>query len=148
MKTVIKLPLVLVLFQLLFMSACVSVEETHKREACVVCGMYIDQYQKTAAELILKDGTIEHTCGVADMLREVVLNAGGLSTFRSVKVHDWFSGELVDAQTATYVVGSEVNPDMMPNYIAFAKREKAEAFAAKEGGEVIDFQIAAGMFHR
>ncbi|MCK9396729.1 MAG: nitrous oxide reductase accessory protein NosL [Methylobacter sp.] len=119
----------------------VSAEEAHKRESCRVCGMYIDQYQKSAAELILKDGTMEHTCGAACMLREVE-DAGGLSSFKSVKVHDWVSGKLVDAETATYVLGSNVIPDMVPNYIAFAKREEAEAFVAKEGGEVIDFNIA------
>ncbi len=69
-------------------------------------------------------------------------DAGGMSAFESVKVHDWVSGELVDAETATYVLGSDVIPDMVPNYIAFAKREEAEAFVAKEGGEVIDFNIA------
>jgi hypothetical protein len=31
---------------------------------------------------------------------------------------------------------------MVPNYIAFANREEAEAFVAKQGGEVIDFNIA------
>jgi hypothetical protein len=103
--------------------------------------MYIDQYQKSAAELVFKDGKKESTCGVACMLREVT-DAGGMSAFESVKVHDWVSGELVDAETATYVLGSNVIPDMVPNYIAFAKREEAEAFVAKEGGEVIDFRIA------
>ncbi|MGZ5621742.1 MAG: nitrous oxide reductase accessory protein NosL [Methylobacter sp.] len=129
------------LLQLTLLSAVVSAEETHNRESCRVCGMYIDRYQKSAAELVLKDGTMEHTCGVACMLREVE-DAGGITEFKSVKVHDWVSGELVDAQSATYVLGSEVIPDMVPNYIAFAKREEAEAFAAKEGGEVVDFTIA------
>jgi len=75
------------------------------------------------------------------MLREVE-DAGGISAFKSVKVHDWVTGKMVDAETATYVIGSNVIPDMVPNYIAFAKREEAEAFVAKEGGEVIDFNIA------
>jgi len=75
------------------------------------------------------------------MLREVT-DAGGISAFKSVKVHDWVSGKLVDAETATYVLGSNVIPDMVPNYIAFANREEAEAFVAKQGGEVIDFNIA------
>jgi nitrous oxide reductase accessory protein NosL len=141
MKTVIKISVMLVVFQLTLMSAWVSAEETHKRESCRVCGMYIDQYQKSAAELILKDGTIEHTCGVACMLREVE-DAGGISAFKSVKVHDWVTGKVVDAETATYVIGSNVIPDMVPNYIAFANREEAEAFVAKQGGEVIDFNIA------
>jgi nitrous oxide reductase accessory protein NosL len=130
-----------VLFQFTVLSAWVSAEETHKRESCRVCGMYIDQYQKSAAELVFKDGKKEYTCGVACMLREVT-DAGGLSAFKSVKVHDWVSGKLVDAETATYVIGSNVIPDMVPNYIAFAKREEAEAFVAKEGGEIMDFNIA------
>ena len=141
MKMVIKLAFILVVFQFTLMSNWASAEEHHKRPSCRVCGMYIDQYQKSAAELVFKDGQKEYTCGVACMLREVE-DAGGISAFQSVKVHDWVSGELVDAQTATYVIGSNVIPDMVPNYIAFAKREEAEAFAAKEGGEVIDFNIA------
>lgn len=141
MKTVIKISLMLVLIQFTLLSAWASAEETHKRESCRVCGMYIDQYQKSAAELVLKDGTMEHTCGVACMLREVE-DAGGISAFKSVHVHDWVTGKPVDAQTATYVIGSKVIPDMVPNYIAFAKREDAEAFADKEGGDVIDFNIA------
>jgi len=141
MKTVIKISFLLVVFQFAIMSAGVSAEETHKRESCRVCGMYIDQYQKSAAELILKDGTIEHTCGVACMLREVE-DAGGISAFKSVKVHDWVTGKLVDAEMATYVIGSKVIPDMTPNYIAFAKLDEAKAFMAKEGGEIMDFKFA------
>jgi len=116
-------------------------EHAKGRESCKVCGMYIDRYLKSAAELVYKDGTVEHTCGVACMLR-VVDDEGGMSAFKSVKVHDWVSGKLVDAETATYVMGSSVIPDMVPNYIAFAKREEAEDFAAKKGGDVIDFDTA------
>lgn len=138
-----KLWLMPMLLPLLLMSARVAAEERHehKRESCRVCGMWIDEYQKSAAELVYKDGKKEYTCGVACMLR-VIDDEGGMAAFQSVKVHDWVTGELVDAETATYVLGSKVIPDMVPNYIAFAKREEAEAFAAKEGGEVIDFGIA------
>ena len=59
MKTVIKVSFMLVLFQFTVLSAWVSAEETHKRESCRVCGMYIDQYQKSAAELVFKDGKKE-----------------------------------------------------------------------------------------
>lgn len=136
-----RLGFALLVFQLLLISAVVSAEEKHERESCRVCGMYIDQYIKSAAELVYKDGKKEYTCGVACMLREVE-DAGGLSAFKSVKVHDWVSGKLVDAESATYVIGSDVIPDMVPNYIAFAKREEAEAFAAKEGGELMSFAVA------
>ena len=141
MKAVIKIAFMLVVFQLTLMSAWVSAEEAHKRASCRVCGMYIDQYQKSAAELVYQDGQKEYTCGVACMLREVE-DAGGISAFKSVQVHDWVSGKLVDAEAATYVIGSQVIPDMVPNYIAFAKREEAEAFMAKQGGEIMDFNFA------
>ena len=141
MRVVIKITFILVALQFVFMPSWSSAEETQKRESCRVCGMYIDQYKSTAAELVYKDGHKESTCGVACMLREVE-DAGGLDAFESVKVHDWISGELVDAETATYVMGSKVIPDMVPNYIAFANREEAEAFTAKEGGDLIDFNVA------
>lgn len=141
MKAVINLAFMLIVVQLAIMPRSVSAEETQKRESCRVCGMWIDEYKRTAAELVYKDGHKESTCGVACMLREVE-EAGGLGEFESVKVHDWVTGDLVDAETATYVMGSRVIPDMVPNYIAFAKREEAQAFAAKEGGDIIDFNIA------
>ncbi|WKJ92148.1 nitrous oxide reductase accessory protein NosL [Methylomonas montana] len=119
----------------------VTPHEKQQRPSCRVCGMWIDQYIKTAGVITYKDDSQEYTCGVACLLREVT-DAGGISELKSAKVTDWVSGELVDADAATYVVGSKVIPDMLPNYIAFAERDEAVAFAAKEGGEVIDFNIA------
>lgn len=115
--------------------------EHGERPSCRVCGMWIDQYIKSAGYITYKNDEKEYTCGVACLLREVD-EAGGMSELKSAKVTDWVSGELVDAETATYVLGSSVIPDMLPNYIAFAKRSEAEAFAAKEGGEIIDFFTA------
>jgi nitrous oxide reductase accessory protein NosL len=133
--------LVVFLCHLLLMSTPVWAEEKHSRESCRVCGMYIDEYLKSAAELVYKDGKREYTCGVACMLR-LVEDAGGPSAFTSIKVHDWNSGNEVDGETAYYVIGSKVIPDMLPNYIAFATQEETEAFTAKEGGEVITFTQA------
>lgn len=117
-------------------------EHEHKeRPSCRVCGMWIDQYIKTAGVITYKNDDKEYTCGVACLLREID-DVGGISELKSAKVTDWVSGKLVDAETATYVLGSKVIPDMLPNYIAFAERSEAEAFAAKEGGEIIDFAAA------
>ncbi len=142
MKTVIKVSLMLVLFQLTLMSAWVSARgnaQNGKAAASAAC--ISTSTRRAPPSWSSRTAQRSHTCGVACMLREVE-DAGGISAFKSVKVHDWVSGKLVDAETATYVLGSNVIPDMVPNYIAFAKREEAEAFVAKEGGEVIDFNIA------
>jgi|GEM_PF-271915 len=116
----------------------VMADDSHRHESCKVCGMYIDKYIRTAAELVYKDGRKEYSCGVACMLR-LVEDAGGPSAFESIKVRDWSSDKVIDAETAYYVVGSKVIPDMLPNYIAFETKEEAETFAAKEGGDVISF---------
>jgi nitrous oxide reductase accessory protein NosL len=132
---------VVLLCHLLLVSPPVRAEDTHERESCRVCGMYIDEYPRTAATLVYKDGKREYTCGVACMLR-LVEDAGGPPAFTSIKAHDWNSGEDVGGETAYYVIGSKVIPDMLPNYIAFDSREAAEAFTTKEGGEIITFAQA------
>lgn len=109
-----------------------------EREECRVCGMWIDQYQRTAAELVYKDGQKEHTCGVVCMFR--ILEDEGFEAFSAFTVRDFDSGAVVDAREAFYSIGSRVIPDMIPNIIAFKDRASAEAFQAKEGGEVIDFE--------
>ena len=111
-----------------------------ERESCQLCGMWIDQYQRTVCELVYNDGKTEHTCGVACMLR--IVQEKGVSSFRSIRVKDWNKGTEVDAQDAWYSIGSLLIPDMLPNYIAFADRKDAEAFAAEKGGTVLSFVSA------
>ena len=116
-------------------------DEHENRPSCSVCGMYIDEYHDTSTELVLKDGEKMETCGVACMLR-IVNDKGGPDAFSSIRVHDWTTKTLVPAADATYVIGSKIIPDMLPNIIAFAKKEDAEAFKAKEGGALLDFTQA------
>lgn len=117
-----------------------DVHAEEKREECKVCGMYIDLYLRSAGELVHKDGSKEHTCGVACLLR--ILEDEGIDEFQSISVHDWNTGKMVDARNAAYSIGSRVIPDMIPNFIAFETTEAAEAFKAKKGGEVVDFNKA------
>jgi len=145
MKIIINRLFILIIFQFLLTSSQLFAEEkhehTHERESCKVCGMWIDQYIRSAAILTYKDGHKEYSCGIACMLR-MVEDEGGIDAFQSVQVHDWISGKLVNAVDAVYVLGSNIIPDMVPNYIAFANRSEAEAFAKKEGGEIIGFNVA------
>ena len=108
-----------------------------ERESCQLCGMWIDQYQRTVGELVYNDGKTEHTCGVACLLR--IVQEKGVDAFRSIRVKDWNKGTEVDARDAWYSIGSLLIPDMLPNYIAFADRKDAEAFAAEKGGTVLSF---------
>ena len=131
--------LVIVVCQLVTISSVTAAEE--ERPSCRVCGMWIDQYERTAGTVIYKDGSKEFTCGVACALREAE-EVGGPGELEALMVRDWNTGEDIDGVTAYYSIGSDLIPDMMPNYIAFETREDAEAFAAEHGGEIISFQTA------
>jgi nitrous oxide reductase accessory protein NosL len=131
------------IMMIVFLFNCqVSFADHHsERESCSVCGMYTDLYADTAAKTVHKDGRTIHACGVACMLR-IVQDEGGPKAFSSIEVHDWSGTGYVHAETAVYVIGSRVIPDMIPNIIAFAREQDAQEFQAKEGGEIIGFTQA------
>ena len=112
-----------------------------ERQSCRLCGMYIDQYQHTATQLIDKNGQEIANCGVADMIR-FIEDSGGPDAFTSIQVVDWASRQRINASTATYVIGSDVVPDMIPNIIAFRTKEDAEQFIGEHGGGLMSFTQA------
>ncbi len=126
---------------LVVLTLCVPVaaftEENGDRHSCGICGMYIDQFHDTSTKLTLKNGEKFETCGIACMLR-LINDKGGPGAFSSIEVHDWKDKVIIQAVEATYVIGSNIMPDMMPNIIAFKSREDAEVFKVKKGGELLD----------
>jgi len=128
------------LFLLLIFSTTTTVFAA-ERKACHLCGMYIDQYQHTAVLLKDKNGGETSTCGVVDMLR-FVEDSGGPDAFSSIQVVDWNSEQRIDASSATYVIGSDLIPDMIPNIIAFSTKEDAEQFINEHGGALLSFTQA------
>lgn len=112
-----------------------------ERTGCQVCGMYIDQYQKTAGKLEYKDGKIVESCGIACLLR-MVEDSGGPDAFKSILVRDWISGNRVSADKAFYVLSSRIIPDMLPSIIAFQDPEDARLFREEYGGEILGFTEA------
>lgn len=112
-----------------------------KKHECRVCGMNIEEYKRTAGRLVYKDGRSEYTCGVACTLR-IIDEEGGIGAFQSAIVHDWNTGNEVNIVDATFVVGSDVIPDMIPNYIAFETREAADKFRQQNGGDIMTYALA------
>jgi copper chaperone NosL len=52
---------------------------------------------------------------------------------------DYQSKQVIDAREATLVYGSKVQGPMGPDFVAFSKKEDAEAFAAANGGRITAF---------
>jgi nitrous oxide reductase accessory protein NosL len=62
---------------------------------------------------------------------------------KNPQVVDVESLKLISVNDATYVVGSKVRGTMSRvSKYAFLKKQDAEAFAAKHGGEIMDFNSA------
>ena len=111
----------------------------HKGMECPVCGMYIERYKKTAFRLLFKDGKEYYYCGVACGLRDIN-DHGGLATVKEGCATDWIHQKPVDFRKATYVIGSDLIPDMIPNILPFSSRREAEQFVQKHGGRIESLQ--------
>lgn len=111
------------------------------REACEVCGMYIEVFRKTAVELSFEDGTQAHCCGLACGLR-LINEHLGMPHVKAAYATDWDSHEAIPLAQATLVVGSDQTPDMIPNLIAFRNEAAAGEFVKQHGGETIPLDRA------
>ncbi|WP_457606060.1 nitrous oxide reductase accessory protein NosL [Nitratifractor sp.] len=106
---------------------------------CVVCGMKLPMFFKTnhVAEL---NGTTRQYCSIHCLAKDLKIARNPLE---SIRVVDTDTLRFIDAKRAFYVVGSS-KPGTMSRVskYAFGTREAAEAFAAKYGGRVTDFEGA------
>ena len=107
------------------------------REDCRVCGMWIDQYMHTRHVLADADGNrltfCSYTCA-AGYIRKHTVNA------EQLQAADYATADLVGANKAFYLVGSDVPPVMSyTSIIAFAWIATAEDFQKQHGGRIMSF---------
>lgn len=113
--------------------------------ACALDGMLLKDYPGPKAQIHYGDGPPEFYCDTVEMFA-MVLNPESARRVRAVYTQDmgradWREprGHWIDARTAWYVAGSAVKGSMGPTFASFARKEDAEAFAAKHGGKVLSF---------
>jgi nitrous oxide reductase accessory protein NosL len=111
-----------------------------EREGCVLCGMYLDLYERTRYVISFDDGTTQSTCSLACAAQIIDKNRRRL---RDIKAADCLTGELIDARTAVYLEGSDV-PGVMSytSRLAFSSKDQALSFKKKHGGRIIFFDDA------
>ncbi|MCA9877724.1 MAG: nitrous oxide reductase accessory protein NosL [Thermomicrobiales bacterium] len=102
-------------------------EITYGRDTCVRCGMIISD-ERFAAALVAPDGSVRLFDDAGEMLTTVTEEA--LEGQRAW-VHDRHGAQWIDATTATYALGAPETTPMGTGYVAFARREDAETFAAQ-----------------
>jgi nitrous oxide reductase accessory protein NosL len=111
-----------------------------ERKECILCGMYLDEYASTVHVIILKDGTRTETCSLACAAKIYVKEKARIKT---ILVADFLSDDLIDAEQAVYLEGSDIDGVMSyTSRIAFRTRAAAILFRKKHGGKIVNFKTA------
>ena len=105
--------------------------------SCAVCGMYPAGYPNNRAQVTGKDKKRYHYCSTQCLFKALAESKVKLMAVW-VTLHG--SGRYDYAGSAYYVVGSKKNGPMGPEAFAFETKQAAEAFAKKNGGQVLRFK--------
>ena len=112
-----------------------------KHGACSYCGM---DRMKFAHSRMLIEYTGGSSAGVCSLHCAALDLANQLDKMpQAIKVGDFNSKELIDAEKAAWVLGGSVKGVMTGRAKwAFSNRTGAEKFIATNGGEIVDFEAA------
>jgi copper chaperone NosL len=115
--------------------------DLQKHPECKYCGMKRKNFANSRMVLDHQRGKSVGVCSVFCAAKDNIENVDDPPV--SVKVGDYTSQRLIDAVTATWVIGGS-KPGVMTDRAkwAFARKEDALAFIKRYGGELIDYDTA------
>jgi nitrous oxide reductase accessory protein NosL len=109
---------------------------------CPVCGMFVAKYPDWSATVRFKDGTISYYDGPKDMFSHYFDTARYTpgrhqADIVALTVKEYYSLEMIDARTAFFVTGSDVNGPMGSELIPFKSDKDAKSFILDHKGKRI-----------
>jgi copper chaperone NosL len=115
--------------------------DIQKSPSCKYCGMDRAQFAYSRMLVEYNDGTSLGTCSIHCLGIELVMNID--KTPRAIKVGDFNSKKLIDAETAVWVIGGN-KPGVMTKRAkwAFEKKADADKFIRENGGSLSTFDEA------
>lgn len=112
---------------------------SHK--SCLHCGMDREKFAHSRMLIEYDDGSAVATCSLHCVAVDLANNID--KTPKAIKVADFSSKELIDAEKAVWVIGGSKQGVMSRNAKwAFAAKEKAEGFVKANGGKISGFEEA------
>lgn len=132
--------IVLIFCSMLVFDVLFPVEGVTGRQECSVCGMWIDQYDRTRHVAIRKDGKAEHYCSFACAAKAIRFHKGEI---KALKTADFPTKIMIDADKAYYLEGSNI-PGVMSyiSRIAFASQSEVQKFQELYGGNIVTLRQA------
>jgi len=112
-----------------------------RKPSCSYCGMDRDKFAYSRMLVTYDDGTETATCSIHCAAVDMAVNIDRAPT--SIRVGEYKTRRLVDAETAYWVIGGAKSGVMSARAKwAFADRKDADAFVAANGGAVAGFEDA------
>lgn len=103
----------------------------HKDDKCPVCGMFVYNFPKWAAQLSYHD-TYYSFDGVKDLMKYYLKHKDGLE---KILVRDYYTQKIIDGSEAYYVIGSDVYGPMGNELIPFSDEKSAKTFYMDHKGK-------------
>lgn len=134
----------MVLCLLLIGVAANAEDKVENPRPCKQCGMDRVVFSYSRMLILYTDGTNAGTCSLNCAAVEMKENKG--KQVKSLKVADYNSRKLIDARTATWVIGGGRSGVMtaLPKW-AFIKKDDAQKFVKENGGRVTTFDEALNL---
>jgi copper chaperone NosL len=109
--------------------------------SCKYCGMNREKFAQSRMLIEYEDGTVVGTCSLHCAALDLALNLD--KNPKAIRVGDFGTKALIDAETAAWIIGGNKPGVMTKNAKwAFAKKEDAEKFRQENGGTLSGFDEA------
>lgn len=132
---------ILLFFALVFVATLVigSQSDIVNHSSCPYCGMDRAKFSFSRMLIVYDDDSEIGTCSVRCAAVDMVNNLDKAPV--QMLVGDYFTDELIDAETAIWVIGGD-RPGVMSRRAkwAFADQSGAEAFMVENNGELANFE--------
>lgn len=126
--------LVLVLSLVTF---CLAAEKVETPDSCKHCGMDRTKFAHSRMVVTYSDGSSTGTCSINCVVTDLKESKKEVKSFQ---VGDYNSKKLIDAKTATWVIGGSKKGVMTRTAKwAFAEKSDADAFIKSNGGKLASF---------
>ena len=116
-------------------------DDISKHASCKYCAMDREKFAHSRMLVIYDDGSATGTCSLHCAAIELALTMD--KTPKAIQVGDYKSKQLIDAETAIWVIDDK-NPGVMTKRAkwAFGKKEDAENHMKEHGGRIVTFEQA------
>jgi len=112
-----------------------------KKTSCLICGMEQEKFGHTWMVIEYEDGTTKGFCSIHCAAIELAQSLD--KTPKSIKVGDYNTKKLIDAERAFWVIGgSKMGVMTKRAKFAFENKEDAEKFMKENGGTPATFDDA------